>query len=445
MVQLFAVATAYGAMTAAAAIDAGIVPDGERVLLAANATRVPETADDYIDLPQLRAVHDRFDRVERLNDLVAPILPTQWQPRVEDMPMLERLLRRAWGLGDGPVELYLQNLQVPPARTLAAIFVGSSITVIGDGLMTYSPIRARLPRDIAGRVTEVAYADVVPGVTPALFTEVEATRVPVAVDAFRGVLDEVSADVDDPQLETLDDGTPTALVLGQYLADLGILTAEEEADQQREMIDIAARSGAERIVFKPHPAALPSSLDAVRRHAAETGRTFVVHTGPAPAEAVAARLRARSVVAGFSSALPTVHALYGTPVASVGNAMLLHRLNPFENSNRVPVTLVDALTRPDSPYTQADALQQLVDTVAYCMQPKIMRHLRPTAERFLAAAPAIERERYFTVARLTQLGLPGGAGRSGLVGSYSRWEQSQLAAAGIRRRIDRAWKVLKGA
>lgn len=443
--QLFLIGSTYGAMTAAAAIDAGLVPEGERILIAANVARMPEASEDFFDLPHVQPLLSRFDRIEYLNELVAPRIPTGWTPRPEEWPVLERLLRRAWNLGDGPVGLHLQSVQVAPSRTIANIFVGAPISVIGDGLMSYSPIRDRLRRELAGRVTRVMYADVVPGVTPTLFTEEEADLAPIAVDAFRKILDGVIADVVDPALDALDDGTSTALVLGQYLADLGILTELEEQVQQQQMIDRAAASGADRVVFKPHPGALPSALVPLIEHAQRRGIRLDVHRGPALAEAVAVRLNARSVVAGFSTALPTLQTVYGIPIEAIGTGMLLQRLDPFENSNRIPVVIIDALTRAEAPqYQDADVLQELVDTVAYCMQPMIVRQLRPRAEAFLAAVPQSERLRYVGGRRLSELNLPGAAKRTLWTGGYSYLEQGKLTVAGVRRRAERAWKVFRG-
>ena len=55
------------------------------------------------------------------------------------------------------------------------------------------------------------------------------------------------------------------------------------------------------------------------------------------------RLRPALVVGCFSTALLTASALYGLPVARIGTELLLERLAPYQNSNRVPVTIVDAL------------------------------------------------------------------------------------------------------
>jgi len=156
------------------------------------------------------------------------------------------------------------------------------------------------------------------------------------------------------------------------------------------------------------------------------------------------------VVAGFSSALPTVDALFGTPVAAVGNEILLARLTPYENGNRMPVTIVDALTRDGTRYHDPDALQRLVDAVGYCMQPTIVSHLRPRAVEVLTGLEPAERARYFAARRLTELQLPGGARRGILrramasTGGVGRVEQVRLVIGGARRRLGRAWKALRG-
>lgn len=453
MTQIFVLNSAYGLMTAAAALDAGLLPasTGPRILLAVNAALVPETSTGIDESAHLRGVLGRFDRVESLNALVAPSPPVQWNPAADDLPTLERLLHRAWGAGDGPIELYLQSPQVPPSRTLAMLFPGAPITIIGDGLMTYSPIRDRMPAALTGRIREVAYADVLPGVEPLLFAETGARRLPVPLERFRSIVEEVAATADDPELDALAaSAAPTVLILGQYLADLGLVSSAEESAMQEEMVDRALAWSPRRIVFKPHPSAAPSIAAAVVERARRHGVEIEVYDGDVPAEIVAARLRTVGVVAGFSTALPTVHALFGTPIASAGNELLLRRLRPYENGNRIPVTIVDALTRDDTPYASPTRLQHLIETVGYAMQPRIAAHLRPRAEAFLADLAPAERAHYVPERRLTELGLPGGRppgpvarllARGGVAG---RLEELRLTFRGAGRRSARAWRALEG-
>ncbi|MEJ1089689.1 polysialyltransferase family glycosyltransferase [Microbacterium sp. Mu-80] len=446
-IQLFALHSPYGLMTAVAALDAGLLGDAaERVLVPMNTAAVPETAIDLATAPAYTTLRGRFDRIEPLNALIDPLHPTDWHPDEQDLPLLGRLLRRAWGLGDGEVELFVQSPQVAPARTLMALFDRARLGVIGDGLMTYSPIRARLPRQITERVARVVYPDVVAGVEPLVFAETDALRVPVPAPAFGAVLREAGECAPDDALDALvDGGSRTALVIGQYLAALGLVSAAEERAMQMAMIDRVAGAGAERIVFKPHPAAPPSGIATLAERAADRGMAFATFTGPQPAEYAALRLGATDVAAAFSSALPTMRALHDARIHAVGAETMLARLTPYENSNRMPVTIVDAMTRGIG----EGRMQQLVDTVGYAMQPEIVAHLRPRAVQFLASSSDAERERYVPAGRLRALGLPGAPAPTVLQrlsprGGVGRLEELRLTAAGARRRAGRVWKVARG-
>lgn len=456
MTQIFVLHSAYGLATAAAAIDEGLLGDGDsgasadRLLVPVVSSRVPETVVGIGADAALAPLRARFDRVDELEALLGPLHPSGWEPDAVDLPLLERLFRRAWHL-DGDIELCVQSPQVAPARTLMSLFPSARITIIGDGLMTYAPMRVALPHTVAARIVRVVHADVVPGVAP-LVASPTAAVVPVTAAAFGRVLAETDdgGSVLDDAGRPLDDGTSTVLVLGQYLSALGLVSAREEIGLQRQLVDRALAWRPDRIVFKPHPAAPPLHTEAVRERALAGGAEFAEYRGALAAEVLAHRLGARGVVAAFSTALPTVRAVHGIPIASVGTATLLQRLTPFENSNRLPLTLVDALTREASPYADPDRLAALVDAVGYAMQPRLAGHLRARASALLAALPAEERERYFSIERLRDLELPGapveGPVRRMLrsTGGTGRVEQLRLTAAGARRRAGRVWRVMRG-
>lgn len=451
MIQIFALHSPYGLMTAAAAIDAGLLGVAEhRILVAMNTAAVPETAIDLGIAPRLASLRARFDQVESLNALVDPRHPTAWEPDPHDLPMLERLLARAWGIDPAEVELFVQSPQVAPAQTLMAIFASARLGVIGDGLMTYAPIRSRMPRQVTDRVTRVVYPDVVPGVEPLLFAETGAPRLPVPAPAFASALQEVGDAAPDPALDALAaDDRPSALVIGQYLAALGLVSDGEERALQLAMIDRAADAGVERVVFKPHPSAPPALTTALQRWAEQRGLAFAAYDGDQPAEYVAHRLGATDAIAGFSTALPTVRTLFGIRIHAVGLDTVLRRLSPYENSNRIPAVIADALTRADSAFAAPDRMQHLIDTVGYAMQPEIVSHLRPRAQELLAQLPAPERERYVPAGRLRALALPGAPARrlaahpaSG--GGIGRLDELRLTAQVARRRAARVWKAVQG-
>lgn len=459
MTQLFALHSAYGLATAAAAIDEGLLAPAhgavDRVLVPFVSSQVPETVVGIGVDPALRSLRDRFDRIEDLDALLGPLHPSGWDPAPADLPLLERLLTRAWGLDPHDLELLVQSPQVAPARTLMSIFPRARLTIVGDGLMTYSPMRVVLGHTVSARIGRVVHADVVPGVRP-LVGGPAAVTLPVSPEAFRRVLLETDqgAPITDEQGTPLDDGTPTALVLGQYLSALRLMSSREEIALQRDLIDRAADWSPRRIVFKPHPAAPPQLTHAVRERALAQGREFVEYWGGLAAEVLAQRLDAVAVVAGFSTALPTVHALFGIPIGSSGTASMLARLSPVENSNRVPMAIVDVLTRTDSlstaPERDPERLQLLIDALGYVMQPEIAAHLRPRAEQLLSELEAVERDRYFAPERLSALRLPGAPTEGPLrrtlrsAGGTGRVEEWRLTAMGARRRAGRAWRAIRG-
>lgn len=451
MTQLFAIHSAYGLATAAAALDGGLLGDhGERILVPFVSSRVPETSVSIAADPALASLRDRFDRIEDLDALLGPLHPSSWKPHASDLPLLRRLLIRAWGIDPGDLELLVQSPQIAPARTLMLLFPHARLTIIGDGLMTYSPMRVRMPHTVTARIGRVVHADVVPGLTP-LVGAPTATPVPVSPDLFRAVLAETAVAVDDTaELDSALDGESTVLVLGQYLSALGLVSEGEEIALQKEMIDRAASRRPQHIVFKPHPAAPPRLSDALRDRARVHGVDFREYRGALAAEMLAERIDATAVIAGFSTALPTVQALFGREIDAVGADTVLARLTPYENSNRVPATIVDALTRADSPYRDPERMQLLIDAVGYAMQPVVAGHLRGRAEQLLTGIRPSDRDRYFAPERLAELRLPGAPRETAVrralrpVGGIGRVEQARLTVLAARRRLARAWRVLRG-
>lgn len=399
--QLVLSSSLFDSVGAAAAVQAGLLgaPD-QRVLLQSKHSLAPELVTAPADVPGASRVLSVFDRVVTLNDLVQPLHPTTFSPlagrdRVGQALVLQRLLRRYWDLGDEPVELVLESLTGHPAQWLMAVFHDSPITVISDGLMSYGPTRNRLATSVSQRIGGLVHLDLVPGIRPVLLHElgVPARAIPneSVTKAFADLADGMRTA--QTALPPVDD-VPTGLVLGQYLADLGLLTRAEESALQADLVRAAVRAGAERIVFKPHPASPPGTLEPVRLAAAELGVELTVCTDPAPAEVLIGALSPAVVAASFSTALVTARTLYDCPIVSAGTELLLHRLKPYPNSNRIPVTIVDALTRDDSPYRTPWELQTLVDAVAHAMQPALLHDLRAGAEAFWDRHPVAERTRY---------------------------------------------------
>ncbi|MFE6159145.1 alpha-2,8-polysialyltransferase family protein [Streptomyces sp. NPDC056486] len=410
--QIFMASTLYGTATLAAAIDADrFGPADRRLLLVSNNAATPETTVAVDEMPGFARLRDRFDDVRSWNEAISPFHPGGWAPRADDIPMWERYIRLLWDLGDDDIELAVESIQVNPALALAQIFTGAPVDVYADGLMSYGPTRNKIDPLVGTRVRRLLHLDLVPGLTPLLLTEFDVQPEVVPTEAFVKVLGRLA----DTETDVPDIDGP-ALLLGQYLSALGILTAEEEEELHVRMVRGAAELGHTRVVFKPHPTAPARWSRILEKEAEAIGVELTVLDSPVLAEVLYQRMRPALVIGCFSTALLTASALYDLPVARTGTESLLERLAPYQNSNRVPVTIVDALVpdladkaavtggRPGMPVAD---LGELLVAVGFAMQPQIYPRRRTAAERYLSTHLTPHTWRYFKRRRLTALALPG--------------------------------------
>ncbi|MGW3518002.1 polysialyltransferase family glycosyltransferase [Streptomyces hydrogenans] len=408
--QIFAASTLYGAVTLAAAMDSGCFDSAaRRILLVTDNAPIPETTPAFVASEGFARIRDRFDEVLSWNETISPLHPGGWTPRGQDVPMLQRHLHTLWGLGDDRIELVLESIQVTPALALATLLPEAAITVYADGLMSYGPTRNKIDPLIGGRAARLLHLDLVPGLRPLLLGEFGTVPETVPVEAFTEVVEEL-AGTDAPAA-----GEGPALLLGQYLAALNLMTAAEEEELHLDMVRGAVARGHRRLVFKPHPTAPDSWTRSLGEEADRLGAELSVETRPVLAEVLYRELRPALVVGCFSTALMTARTFYGLPVARVGTRELLQRLTPFQNSNRIPLTVVDAVVPPlvpgpedDAPVTDAARLDDLVAAVGFAMQPNIRADLREAAVRHLSGPYAERTRHHFTRRRLTVLDLPGG-------------------------------------
>ncbi|ARF57091.1 alpha-2,8-polysialyltransferase family protein [Streptomyces gilvosporeus] len=412
--QIFMASTLYGAATLAAALDADrFAPADRRLLLLSNNAATPETTASLDTMPGFDRLSTRFDRVLSWNETISPFHPGGWSPRADDAPLWERHLRLLWDLGDSPVELIVESIQVNPALALAQVFPGAPLDVYADGLMSYGPTRNKLDPLIGTRIGRLLHLDLVPGLTPLLLTEFGVPAETVPTDAFLKVLTELAEADELPQSGgELEVPEGAALLLGQYLSALGILTPEEEEELHVQMLRGAAERGHREIVFKPHPSAPARWSRLLEREAEKRDLALTVLDRPVLAEVLYQRMRPALVVGCFSTALLTASTFYDLPTARTGTGLLLERLAPYQNSNRIPVTIVDALVpdladRSATPHTAPGDIAGLVTAVGYAMQHQIYPNLRPATERYLATRLDQHTWRYFKRRRLTALALPG--------------------------------------
>ncbi len=410
--QVFVVSTMFGLVSVVAALDGGLFPDAaRRVLVCSNNTHTPETTPSVPAMDGFAALSARFDRVVTLNSDIAPLHPAEWSPRAIEAPSWERYLRQAWGLGSDPIHLLLESIQVSPAQALCRIFPDAAIDVYADGLMGYSPTRTMLPVEIGSRISRLLHLDLVPNLEPLLLSEWGVDPVIIPGDRFTKII----AAVSDALPFRYDSSRPVALILGQYLSALGIMSAEEEQELYLGMLRGLVELGHQVIIFKPHPSSGHHLSLAMEAEATRLDVSCSVLTEPWLAEYLFHRMDVARVVSCFSTGLMTAHTFYGLQVAQLGAISLLDRLSPFQNSNRIPATLVadlvpelGSLPAGDAPasITASPRLRQLVVAVGYAMQPGLYPHLRMAAETFLDRH-LVDNRRYFKRRRLTMLRLPG--------------------------------------
>ncbi|HLT61917.1 MAG TPA: polysialyltransferase family glycosyltransferase [Microlunatus sp.] len=412
--QLFVASTAFGLATIAAALEDGAWPDARRrVLVISNNTTTPETTPGPLGTAGIDRLTALFDQVHDYNELIAPLHPAEWRPPESELPLLHRLVAEHWGLaGEDRLRLVVESIQSAPALTLARLFPDAPIDVYADGLMSYGPTRVGLFTQVGSRIDRLLQLDLVPGVTPLLLREWDARPVIIGSSAFRRVI--AGLDVEPPKTITAAPPGSVAVLLGQYLSAAGILSLEEEQELLVGLVSGAAAAGFATLLFKPHPSA-PDLLTApLIAEAERLGVELTVHDEPDLAECWFDAPGIGLVAGCFSTALLTAATCYGLPTARLGTELALERVRPYENSNRIPVTLAHA-TLPDLAHLAPGAAapaparvspDELVRLVGYCMQAKRNPDLRPDAERLLTEHWD-EVRGYVKRRRLTILDLPG--------------------------------------
>lgn len=405
--QVFVASTLYGVVSLAAAIDNDSFADaGTRHLVISNNAAIPEVVPSATEMSGFELLAKRFDRVHSYNETLSPFHPASWDPRPIDGPLWQRYLRTEWGLGEGDLHLIVESIQVDPAQALCRIFNDARIDVYADGLMSYGPTRTELNQLVGTRIERLLYADLVPQIRPLLLSEWGVRTEIIPAESITRAVAEISG-------ETVLDGLtdqPVAVLLGQYLSPLGILTATEEEDLHQQMLAAAIAAGHRRVIFKPHPSAPRTLADSLQQTADAAGTRLWVLTDAALAETLYERLQVDAVYGCFSTGMLTAERFYRIPVSRVGTELVLERLTPYHNSNRIPLTIIHALLPPQDtePPEQdpAELINALVTAIGYVMQPKLLADRREQVAAFLTDHVE-EYQPYFNRRRLTKLALPG--------------------------------------
>ena len=429
MTQIIEISTQYQLANISALIRAGRLgePNERRILVVANNSFAPELTPAADAMPGSTGLLADFDAIVDWNATIWPNHPKAFGISGERAPIMERALRREWDLADHEeLELIVESLPSHPAGALTQIFATADISVHSDGLMSYGPIRNPLTLPQWQRLKSIYYTDLLPGITPRQLAEHNPERVVLPTADLARVIDDMTAEVSD-ELASAHLDAPiegSALVLGQYLAQLDLITAEEELDLHFQMLDKVKDAGLTTVIFKPHPTSARTTIGPLRRRSEELGLDFVLADVPLLAEIVVSATRPELVVSCFSTGLATAKGLYGCETAAVGTTELLAALAPYQNSNRIPLTIIDALhsgryalpgdlaeagtsSRATAGSGTARDLNPLIDAVTYCMQSDSASYLRQNAIDFLSGAVGGPDMKYFKRKRLTKLDLPG--------------------------------------
>lgn len=395
MDQLFVAPTFTAAACMATAVDDGLYADaGTKVLMTTSSSPIPELGLGLAEQPGFDELARRFDRVVSLNEIIYPHHPLSWSP-AEDIERWHGIIAAAVGLRE-PFGITLQSFPVEPSTSILRVFQEGPVDVVSDGLTTYGPTRMPAMRRVAPRLRRLLYLDLAGGLDPVLLREHGVENVVLSSAGFRDVVAEygkVTASAS-PSDERVD-----AIVLGQNLSAVGLLSPDEEQELHEKFLRVAAGLGHRRVVFKPHPSTPPAFAHRLPDLADELGVRLQVLDAPVPVEVLYDRLRPAAAIGCFSTGLSTAVEIYGMDGYAVGVDEVLERLPELQDSNRIQLAITDVrMNRVD---VASDGtlvrrgpveidVQLLVDEIAHAMQP--VRRPGSGDDQRLADARALARK-----------------------------------------------------
>lgn len=381
------------------------VPVSSRLLVVADTSRTFEVQPSF-PAAQREGYLEHFGTVVDWNQLIWPARAQGWTCRPGTA---EARIFASAVVPDGRTvtRLVLESIQVSPAAALAALFPFAELQLYSDGLMTYGG--RPLDSSLAGRVTTLHYRDLLDGIRPRLLSRMdELDFQPYAiadVEAYTVRRESFGA-------ESTVSG-PTAVVLLQYLAHLGLVSRAAELALNCRMVEAALASGVQRVLVKAHPAYngdLDGLLDDDRTQPfASTGslESWLAELS----EEQRAQI---TVYSAFSTGLVGARRL-GAQAVAVGTADLLRRL-PAINSNRIPVAVCDAILprvgltgsiTVEPPRISAGDLDLLLDLLSFAKDPAGRWRARTELAAAMFALPPDDRARFtgYLTTGLRQLGL----------------------------------------
>ena len=276
--------------------------------------------------------------------------------------------------------------------------------------MSYGPTRNKLDPLIGTRVRRLLHLDLVPGLQPAAARPSSRCRAEtVPTTAFLKVLGELSGGRC-RVAEVAAEAEPWRCCSASTSPRCPSSPRRQEEDLHVRMLRGAVGRGHRRSSSSRTPRRRPAWSRALEREAEQLGVRAHRPGRPLLAEVLYERSPPRWWWAASPRRCSRPRAFYGIPVARIGTELLLDRLAPYQNSNRVPVTIADALlpaAGAGARRGRAVDLAGLLAAVGYAMQPRAAAG--PAAGGRAVPGRHLDAHtwRYFKRRRLTSLGLPG--------------------------------------
>ncbi len=367
-------------------------PSGLLTLLAATAAGVLPASSDRVIVFDSRTAAGRAvgEAIEAGLRLPASDTCLDLGPRADAAAVLRSL---------APSVAVLDSASPSAAERLATAAGKARLVLLDDGGRAPSPTPSQLSRRTLERITDLVFAELVPGLVPVLLRERgdAVRRHPVPLAQLRHAAAAWADAVAAPRRiqEWRSAGERTALVLGTELPELG---PHGDAEAQRlagRLVDAALDTGLRALAFLPGPGSGRAEALRLAEAAAEAGLACAVLPASLPA-AVAHLLVAPTLTLAVDEPwLLALRAHGGERVQSVATGRVLPRLASLSDPRRPRLALTDAVLRRGVPLPAeqedgaGESLQELVDAVAFAVAPPTLQDLRPSATHTLLHSPAL--------------------------------------------------------
>ncbi len=323
----------YGLCTANFIISNYYQNIDNKILIVYDFTKTSEAGRKLIKYINANANKFAFTKIIYLNDVIAPYHPVQLN--IKDFSNITKSIFYSVIGIDFCDEMLVESIQVSPAQVMVQLFGSAKINIYADGVMCYSPTRVDLPQSILSRINNVYYIDLITDVKPLLLLEAHPTYIPIDANSLKPVFKSLENKI------TKSNQKKNVLIIGQYLADLNLVSHEEEIEYYYSMLLKAYDEYHDSVnyIFRMHPSCIQNYKYALRAKAMEDGISVSFDEDYMPVECRYNSDNLEKVYGVFSTSLFTLSKLTTAKIQSMHCEDFYEKLTPWFNSNRVPVVL----------------------------------------------------------------------------------------------------------